>query len=276
MPENTRSDFHKLSYANEDDPLVKRLVINLIEVLSGRPKIQKLYEEVQQMSFEGYEAWTIALEKLSITCDANLEQLTLLPTKGPVIVIANHPFGVVDGLLLGHLTAKIRQKFSILVNHVLCNHEARINEFLLPINFEETKEAQMMNIETKRIASEKLSQGEALIIFPAGGVATANSAFGKAEDLEWKRFVAKLIQKTNATVLPIYVHGRNSRLFQIASHMNTSFRLGLLLNEVRNKMGKKIKLTIGEPLNQDKLKAFKKKQDLIDFLRKETFQHQPK
>ncbi len=274
MKRSDASNFHKLSYATEDDPVLKKLVIKFIEVLSGRPKIQKLYNEMQAMDFEGHEAWSIALRQLQITNNADLSKLKKLPETGPVILIANHPFGVVDGLLMADLASKVRRKFSILVNHVLCNHEARINEFLLPINFEETKEAVQTNIETKRISEKRLSEGEAIVVFPSGGVATSTSAFGKAIDLEWKRFVAKLIIKTQATVLPVFVHGKNSRLFQIASQIDLSLRYGLLLNEVRNKMGKEIQLTIGDPLSPAQLSQFKSKQKLLDFLRETTMQYE--
>ena len=262
--------FHQLTYAAPDDPLLKKLIIQFIEVLTGRPKIQKLYNEMQAMDFEGHEAWSVALRQLRISQDVNLSVLDQLPKEGPVILIANHPFGVVDGLIMADLASKVRKKCSILVNHVLCGHEDRINDFLLPISFEETKEAQLINIETKKLAKERLKKGEAIVVFPSGGVATSPSFFSKAEDLEWKRFVAKLIIQTKATVLPVFVHGRNSRLFQLASQIDLNLRLGLLLNEVRNKMGKEIRLTVGDPLPPTLLQQYKDKQELLDFLREKT------
>ena len=149
-------------------------------------------------------------------------------------------------------------------------------DFLLPISFEETKEAQLINIETKKLAKERLKKGEAIVVFPSGGVATSTSFFSKAEDLEWKRFVAKLIIQTKATVLPVFVHGRNSRLFQLASQIDLNLRLGLLLNEVRNKMGKEIRLTVGDPLPPTLLQQYKDKQELLDFLREKTLRYADK
>ena len=271
-----QSSFHQLTYASPDDPLFKKLVIQFIEVLTGRPKIQKLYNEMQAMDFEGHEAWSIALRQLKISQDVDLGALEKLPKEGTIILIANHPFGVVDGLIMADLASKVRRKFSILVNHVLCGHEARINDFLLPISFDETREAQLINIETKKLANERLKKGEAIVVFPSGGVATSPNFFSKAEDLEWKRFVAKLILQTKATVLPVFVHGKNSRLFQLASQIDLNLRLGLLLNEVRNKMGKEIKLTVGEPLQPELLQQYKDKQELLDFLRQQTLQFSAK
>ena len=77
-----------------------------------------------------------------------------------------------------------------------------------------------------------------MVIFPAGGVSTSPNGLGRADDLEWKRFTAKVIQMAEATVVPVFVHGQNSRLFQLISQVSQTLRYGMLLNEVRNKMGR--------------------------------------
>jgi len=245
-------------------------MINLVEVLSGRRKIQKLYEEIQDMDFDPKNIWAICLEKLNINVECNYEFLYDLPKNSPYILIANHPFGVVDGLIVSDLASKINQRFSIIVNSALTGHDYRLNDFLLPINFEETKEAVQTNINTKNLALERVQKGEVLVIFPSGGVATASKWYKEAEDLEWKRFVAKLIKKTSAPVLPVFVHGKNSRAFQIASSINQDLRLGLLMNEVRNKMGKSVKVQIGAQLTFDEYGQFKNNELLLSYLRKKV------
>ena len=127
------------------------------------------------------------------------------------------------------------------------------------------------NLNTRKIALERMKQGEALVIFPSGGVMTSPNGFAKAEDLEWKRFTAKVIQMAKATVIPIFVHGENSRLFQLISQFSQALRMSLLLNEVRNKMGKEIHLTIGDPIPFSKLASIKDRQQLLDHLKEITF-----
>ncbi len=260
----------RLSYSNPTDPMLKKAVIAMIELATGRPKLEKLYNEVRRMRLHPSELWGATLQKLEIKLNFDAAQLEKIPTEGPVVFIANHPFGVVDGLILGHLVSRVRERFAILVNELICK-EVHLQDFLLPIDFNETKEALQTNLRSRQETLERLKRGEALAIFPAGGVSTAPKLFGKAEDLEWKRFTIKVIQHTKATVVPIYVHGQNSRLFQIASHIHLHLRLSLLLHEIRNKIGKTIRVTIGEPILYDQLQQATTRQNMLEYLRKVTF-----
>lgn len=259
----------KLTYASPNDPISKKVIIRAIELMSGRTKLERLYNEIQS-NYHPTEVWQVALDRLSVKVDLDPKQLEKIPMEGPLVFLANHPFGVIDGLILANLVAQKRRKFFIIVNEVLCKSK-RLSSYMLPIDFRESKEALFTNIRTKQEAIRRLKAGEALAIFPAGGVATSPKIWGKAEDLEWKRFVAKLIQQSRATVVPIFVHGQNSRIFHLASKLSTSLRLGLLLHETRNKIGKKIKVTIGDPIDFTELAGIKKRQDLLDHLKQITF-----
>lgn len=260
----------RLSYAKDNDPRIKRIVIKTIERFTGRPRIEKLYTEMKKMELSSESIWRIALEKLKVYPHFSQEQLNKIPKDGPVILVANHPFGVVDGLLLGMLASKVRPKFGILVNEVLCTEEM-FKPYFLPIDFRETKEALLTIINTRKETLERLENGQAIAIFPSGGVATAKRVIGPLEDLEWKRFVLKLVQKSQATVVPIFFHGQNSFLFQLASHIHPNFRLSLLLNEVRNKMNRTIGISIGDPLPYDELLKVGKNDELLHHLHKITW-----
>ena len=260
----------RLSYSNPGDPLLKKAVIAAIELTTGRRKLERLYNAVRNLQLLPSELWGAALQKLDIRMDFDAAQLAKIPKEGPVVFIANHPFGVADGLILGHLVSSVRERFAILVNEVICKEE-QLDDFLLPIDFRETKEAMQTNLRSRQETMARLQRGEALAIFPAGGVATSPKVFGAAQDLEWKRFTAKVIQQTQATVVPIYVHGQNSRLFQMASHISMPLRLSLLLNEIRNKMGKTIRITIGDPITYETLSAATDRQNMLAYLRKMTF-----
>jgi putative hemolysin len=260
----------KLTYTTEDDPKLKKLLMSTIEYLTGRKKLEKLYRDIDSMGLQAGPLWNEIIRRLDINIVYDEKQLEKVQDVSPLVFIANHPFGVVDGLIMGSLAAKVREGFFILANEALCK-DRLLNQHMLPIDFRETKQALQTNIETRRKTMEKLEAGDILIIFPAGGVSTAPKPFGKAEDLEWKRFVVKLIQKTKATVLPVFVHGQNSRLFQIASHINPNLRLSLLLNEVRNKVGQDVHLSIGDPIPFEGIAHFKDRQKLLDHLREITY-----
>ncbi|MEM7655454.1 MAG: lysophospholipid acyltransferase family protein [Bacteroidota bacterium] len=261
-----------LTYVSSYDPKLRRKLIGALELATGRKKIQQRYDQLQAMELAPIDIWRTSLTLLEVEPVLDPVQLAKVPSEGPLVFIANHPFGVVDGLILGDLVARVRTKFSILVNEVLCRQDERMNEFLLPVDFQESKRAIRTNLATRQKALEQLAQGHAVAIFPSGGVATSPRAFAKAEDLDWKRFTAKLIQKSKATVVPVFFHGRNSRLFQIASHVHETLRMGMLLNEVRNKMGRQIRLTVGDPIPFEALAPIRDRQALIDELRKITFE----
>ena len=261
---------HTLSYASAEDPWLRRNLILFLEFITGRPKIEKLYKELREMDLVPNEVWDAALEKLKVSAVYDKQQLDKIPQEGPLVFVSNHPFGVLDGLLLGQLVSVVRKDFSVLVHDALTKQDERLDTFLLPVDFKETKEALRTNIETRKRAIETLQAGNAIAIFPAGGVSTSPKGFGKAQDLEWKRFTAKLIQRSKATVVPVFFHGQNSRLFQLVSQISQLLRYGLLLHEVRNKMGDQIQVTVGDPIPFEALADIKDRQKLLDHLRAVT------
>jgi putative hemolysin len=111
-----------------------------------------------------------------------------------------------------------------------------------------------------------------VIIFPAGGIAKATGLRRSITDIEWKLFAAKIIQMTKATVVPVFFHGNNSWVFNTVSQFSQTLRLALIISELRNKIGKSIRVTIGDPLPYDELSGIKKRQALLNHLRNHTYQ----
>ena len=124
------------------------------------------------------------------------------------------------------------------------------------------------NIETKRAALAALARDECVAIFPSGGVATAEKVFGPAIDLEWRTFVAKLVRSSEATVVPLFFHGQNGPLFQLASRLSQTLRLSLLLHEVNNKRGRPLRVTVGEPVGYGELREIRGRGELTEHLRR--------
>lgn len=248
---------------------MRRVIINSIELMTGRRSIEKAYELLKAKNIHDASIWSHIFPLLDIKVDYDKESLANIPAHGPVVIIANHPFGVVDGLILGLLLSQRREDFKIIVNSVLCR-EPILGKFMLPIDFSDTKLAIQTNINTRRTAISDLSEGKSIAIFPSGGVATSEKPFSKhVLDLEWKNFVVKIVKLSRATVVPVFFYGRNSQLFQIASHINSNLRLGLLLHEVNNKRQQPIKLEIGQPITYERVKDMNSK-DLLNYLKQST------
>ncbi|HRV94479.1 MAG TPA: lysophospholipid acyltransferase family protein [Anaerolineae bacterium] len=261
----------KITYASPDDPLIKSIMIQAIELLSGKRRLEKLYNGLLGEHEGKPSFWGAALDSLQIKMDYDARQLAKVPRTGPVVFIANHPFGVVDGIIICHLTILAREDFQILINSSLCRAE-HLTPYFLPIDFNETEEAVHVNINSKKRAIDILRDQGTIVIFPAGGIATSESPFGRATDLEWKTFAAKLIQTTQATVVPIYFHGQNSRIFQIASQFSLTLRLSLIVREVNKQIGSTIRITIGDPIPYRELSDIKKKKELTRHLRRITYE----
>lgn len=260
----------QLSYAAYFDHPLKRGMVRTIERLSGQPYLQKLYETYREnLAEEPFFAAAVKLLNLDVQFSSG--RLAEIPATGPLVIVANHPFGVLDGLLISWLVSLRRRDFKVLTNAVLDGApEAR--EWLLPIDFAPTKAAQATNIATRAECLDRLRRGECIIIFPAGGVSTSPTPFSRAAvDDTWKPFTAKLITRSDAHVTPVFFEGQNSRLFQWASHVSLELRLALIFREVKRRVGTAIPVHIGETLTPDTLANAGKRHELMNFLRNQTY-----
>ncbi|WP_374385217.1 lysophospholipid acyltransferase family protein [Dongia sp.] len=260
-----------LTYASTFDSPLARMSIRAVEIITGQLRLKRLYDLYQAEMAGSTDFWEAAMRLLQLQLDYDAEKLARIPTDGPLVIVANHPFGLVDGLLIGHLANRVRSDFKVLTNARLYPPDADIQRYILPIDFDPGADAQATTLKTRAIAREHLAQGGCLIVFPAGGVATTPTPFARqAVDLDWKPFTARLIHGARATVVPMFFHGQNSRLFQIASHISMTARLALLLHEVANKIGSDFQVTIGEVIPYAELAPMRDPQELSRHLRQRT------
>ncbi len=259
------------SYAAPDDPRFKRLIIRLIERMTGQPYLKWLYEDHLAHRVPGESFWDAAVRKLELKVIYNAEGLAQWPKTGPLIVVCNQPYGVLDGVVICHLVSKVRNDFRVLTNSVLYRAE-EIREHLLPIDFAETEEALKTNLKSRAEAKAHLLKGGCLVIFPAGGVSTTPTVWHRrAIDTNWKTFTARLITQSKAPVAPVFFAGQNSRLFQLASHVSMTLRLSLLFKEVHDKIGSEVPVHIGAPVPFDRLPAADDRHAFMSRLRQMTY-----
>ena len=251
------------------------MLIRVLENATGRLRLIRRAEGYEHDVAAGRDFWEVMVERYGLGLDVVQGALSNIPANGPLILTANHPYGILDGLIMGHILSQVRGDFRILANSVF--RKAReLDEIILPINFDETRDAQRQNIETRQAALTYLARGGAIGIFPGGTVSTSSRLFSAPMDPGWRSFTARMVAKSNATVVPIFFDGHNSRLFQVASHVHSTLRLGLLIKEFRARVDEPVRIAIGNPIPDTALRAHAgDPKAMMDFLRKATYELSP-
>jgi putative hemolysin len=261
----------RFSYSTADQPLLQRTVIQAIEKIGGQAKLKKLYDNRNNDRRPGESFFETALRLLRIGIDVDRSSLELCPPEGPVVFIANHPYGVLDGISLAWLSTLVRPDTKVLANSVLCQiPEARDN--LLPVDFAGTREAREINVRSRFAAQSWLRTGHAIGIFPGGGVSTSERPHkGPVVELPWAPFTAKLVRASRAVVIPVFFVGQNSRLFQLASHISDTLRLSLVFRETARRIGTRLTMRIGKPIAFSEIAHIEDRGELVKELRRRTF-----
>ncbi len=262
------------SYASKSEHnFAQRLVIKTIETLTGKRKLENLYKNYSIDSNNPKTFWTDILQEMKITIvDKSYNQLTI-PKEGALLVIANHPFGIIDGLILCSLVSKVRDDFKIMTHETL-QFLPQLSKFILPVDFNgQTKQSKILNIKTAKNAKKHLIDKGVVIIFPSGGVSTANNLKSEAIDDAWKLFPAKLIHQTKADILPIYFDGKNGLLFHLfASKIkNQTLKYSSYIHETKKKIGKQIIIFSGNIIKYKDIENIKNRLELTQHLKEVTY-----
>ena len=246
-------DKRRLSYAGTFTDPRKAGAIRVIEWLTGKLVLLRLIRRFEAMGpAEGLEFWQRALDVMGIDVTTPPEQVALIPKTGPVVVVANHPHGLVDGLVMARLVMQVRPDFKILTRSLLTGIP-EIAYHMVPVPFPHEEDSREKGLEMRRISMDHLADGGVLILFPAGKVATSTGWWGPAIEAEWNVFTAKMVQRSGATVLPIFFPGQNSRLYHIGDKISPTIRQGLLLHEVAHALNKPQRPVIGAPIATDEI-----------------------
>lgn len=268
---------NEVTYAHSARTPAGRTFIRVMENATGRLHLMQRAAGYDEEVAQGRDFWRVMMERFGLRLDILAGSLGAIPAKGPLVVVSNHPYGILDGLVMGHILSALRGgDFRIMAHSVFRKAEA-INRIILPIDFSGTPEAQETNLRTRAEAIAYLRQGGAVGIFPGGTVSTAPTPFAPPMDPQWRGFTARMIARSGATVVPIWFEGQNSRLFQLSSHLHYTLRMALLIREFRKRADTPVRLVVGAPIATDVVRqhAGDGKQ-MMDFLRRTTYDLSPK
>ncbi len=266
-------DRRTLTYANSFDDAWTGFAIRAIEWCTGKLTILRMVDrfEKNNRNHRGQKFWRGALDVMGIQLQTPADQLANIPRDGPVVVVANHPHGMVDGMIFADLIGRVRLDYRILTRSVLTGLDEAATSFMIPVPFPHDPEAQRKMVAMRAQAMAHLEQGGVVALFPSGVVMSSDSWFGPAIEREWNVFTAKMIRRSGARVVPIYFPGHNSRAYQIANRISPVLRQGLLLHEIVRSCNKPQAPIIGEPISEpDMARLEKDPRGFMAWLRQHT------
>jgi putative hemolysin len=243
-----------------------RVVEKPVERLLSIPAINQLFTESRKGQSPGY--FSKALRLLNVSYDLSTEDVAKIPLHGPLVVVANHPFGALDGLILCDLLSRVRSDTRLLGNRLL----GRIPEMqphIIPVNT--FGNAAHQNVAPLRSALKWLKQGGALAVFPAGVVSHLHVGQACVADPAWNRSVAWLVRQTGATVVTVFFDGRNSNIFQVSGLIHPLLRTALLPSELLKRRNSRIAVRIGRPIEPYKIARYPDDETLVKYLRFKTY-----
>ncbi|MDN3648949.1 lysophospholipid acyltransferase family protein [Reinekea marina] len=246
----------------------KFIAATLEKALGLKPLITAYDSRRDNLTSEQFLDYTLASLKVQVTLQGSSLNEEL-PESGPVIVVANHPFGGLDGVALTRAVLSVRPDTKVLTNQML----SRIPEFhdvFLGVDVL-SKNATAHNLQSVRHADKHLARGGVLIVFPAGEVSAARWNNFSVQDKSWNSMVGRLALKHRASCLPIYIHGRNPAYFYAAGLIHKRLRTLLLPRQLSNKIGYHLKMTIGKRLSEKECTKSASAQALTLQLRMSTY-----
>ncbi|MEL6551112.1 MAG: lysophospholipid acyltransferase family protein [Pseudomonadota bacterium] len=270
-PAPTPYDKRKLSYAGTFTNPWQAGLIRTLEWCTGKITLLRRIRRFERMGpATGQQFWKQARGLMEIDLQTPAEEIARIPREGPCIIVANHPHGLVDGMMIAELVGEVRNDYKILTRSLLTGVE-EVAEYMIPVPFAHEADALERSLDMRKQAMAHLANGGCVVIFPSGSVAVSESWWGPAIEGEWNPFTAKMIQRSGATVVPVHFPGQNSRWYQIANQLSATLRQGLLIHEVAHSFGKPQRPVIGEPVSQ-KIIAEKSRnpRDFMAWLRAHT------
>jgi putative hemolysin len=243
------------------EPLLKKLLL-----------VDRLDEVWLAASKSGAETGIFdeLLRELGVTYRIEPGELERVPASGPVVLVANHPFGMLEGVLLGSALRRVRRDFKIMANFLVPAPPGLRERFILVNPYGGTG-ANAGNRRPLREAITWLKDGGLLVVFPAGDVAQMEWRQRAVVDPPWSESVARLILKCDCTTVPVFLSGSNGLGFHLAGAIHPRLRTADLPRQLLNKRGRQVLIRLGRPVTAKALQVMSSHKDMIEYLRWRTY-----
>ena len=242
-------------------------VAGLAYGVMGLGEINRLFDGAAD--YQGREFADHLLENMHITIEVPPEQLENIPKEGGFVVVSNHPFGGIEGVMLLSAIAKVRPDFKIMANFIL-SHIPNLKECFFAVNPFEKNPEWKSSVGGIKGAIQHLAAGYSLGVFPAGEVSRYHG-HDYPEDLPWSNSIARMIKNANLPVIPVFWVGRNSKLFYAVDKIHPMMGTARLTRELANKHDQSFILQIGKPIPASEIATYEKPADLAAYLRSRSY-----
>jgi putative hemolysin len=259
--------------ADADDPVRRMLLrasLPVIEHALALPALNDIYTEIYNRLVDDRHFSDTALDVLRTRTRVLGGGPGRIPQSGPLVVVANHPFGGIEGLILCSVLRRVRPDVKLLANYMLSVIPELRDSFFFVDPFG-GPDAVRRNLASLREATEWVARGGVLGVFPSGEVSHLKLRQRTVADPAWSRTVGKIVKRTGASVVPAFFYGRNSALFQVAGMIHPRVRTTMLIRELLKKRGHTFRLRIGSVIPPARTAAFADPDSLTSYLRVRTY-----
>ena len=268
----TNQKLFRLDTSKISNPLLRigaGLSRPLIEHTLCFPQLNKIYAKTQDVD-DGLSFTNRVLSVMNVQWDIGNNEEAPFPQEGPLVIVANHPFGGIEGLLMISMLERFRPDGKIMANYLLAMMpEIRDRFFFVdPFGGADSKRA---NLRSMKASLKWLEDGHALAVFPAGEVSSIDLKTGKVRDPAWSPTIARLVRRSNATVLPVFFTGGNGAFFNMAGLIHPRLRTMLLPKQFVNKRNHHIHAEVGQPIPWHDMEGYATDEELIQYLRLRTY-----
>lgn len=244
------------------------IVARLAMRITGLNKMNDIYSNISR--YKGVEFAQKLIEYLKVECDFLPDELKNIPAEGPAILVSNHPFGAIDGIIMLAIVGKLRPDLKILTNFLL-SYIPNLQEHFLPVNPFTDKPGLKSSLKGLKLAKENLANGGILGLFPSGEVSSNGNKQKVVKDIPWQPSIIKLIRNAEVPVIPVYFHGGNSKFFHFIGKVHPLLRTVRLPHELANKHDKTISIRFGKPVSVSEIAEYTSDTELGTYLYSRTY-----